>query len=130
MPLPWVRLDSNVHAHDKFLNLVSDPSAKKWQAVSLYFFALGWSGGHETDGKIPSSALGILHGSTATARLLVKYGLWEETVTGWEIRNYGDRQQLSGETYNIRKTQSIGAAKGNCVRWHGPDCGCWKDGAK
>ena len=126
MALPWVRLDSNFHAHDKILTLLDDPSAKKWQAIALYSFALGWSGGHETDGRIPKSALGVLHGTPNVARLLVKYGLWDETATGWEIRNYAVRQQLSDETYTIRKSQSIGAAKGNCVRWHGPDCGCWK----
>lgn len=126
MALPWVRLDSNFHAHDKILTLLDDPSTKKWQAIALYSFALGWSGGHETDGRIPKSALGVLHGTPNVARLLVKYGLWDETATGWEIRNYAVRQQLSDETYTIRKSQSIGAAKGNCVRWHGPDCGCWK----
>lgn len=126
MALPWVRLDSNVHAHDKFLNLISDTSKAKWQAISLYFFALGWSGGHETDGKIPRAALPILHGTTATARLLVIYGLWDETETGWEIRNYADRQQLSDEAYSVRKSQQEGGRKGACVRHHGPNCGCWK----
>lgn len=130
MALPWVRLDSNFHAHDKILSLLDDPSAKKWQAIALYTFALGWSGGQETDGKVPKSALRVLNGDAASARLLVKYGLWDEATTGdvgWTIRNYAERQQLSHETYTIRKSQSIGAKKGNCVRHHGPACGCWKD---
>ena len=130
MALPWVRLDSNFHAHDKILTLLDDPSAKKWQAIALYSFALGWSGGHETDGSIPKTALGVLHGTPTAARLLVKYGLWDEVLTGWEIRNYAARQQLSNETYTIRKSQSIGASKGNCVRWHEPGCECWKEKAK
>lgn len=127
MALPWVRLDSNFHAHDKVLTLLDDPSVKKWQAIALYAFALGWSGGQETDGRIPRSALGVLHGTPTAARLLVKYGLWDELPTGWEIRNYAVRQQLSNETYTIRKSQSIGGKKGGCVKNHGPDCGCWKD---
>lgn len=127
MPLPWVRLDTNVSTHDKFLNLLSDPSSKKWQACSLYFFALAWSGGQETDGKIPKAALFVVHGTPTCARLLVKYGLWNETTTGWEIHNYSDRQQLSHEAYAIRKTQSDGGKKGNCVRHHGPSCGCWRN---
>lgn len=126
MALPWVRLDSNIHAHDKILALLSDESRSKWQAVALYVFALGWSGGQETDGLIPKSALGMLHGTPACARLLVKYRLWEEKLTGWEIVNFAERQQLSDETYTIRKAQHIGGLKGNCIRHHGPSCGCWR----
>lgn len=126
MALPWVRLDSNIHAHDKVLALLSDPSPKKWQAIAVYTFALGWSGGHGTDGWVPQYALGTVHGTPGIARLLVKYQLWDEGISGWTIRNYADRQQLSDETYTVRKTKQISGAKGNCVRWHGPDCGCWK----
>ena len=126
MALPWVRLDSNIHSHDKILALLSDPSPKKWQAIGLYVFALGWSGGQETDGRIPNHALGVLHGSPVAARLLVKYDLWTEQTTGWNIVNFADRQQLSDETYTIRKAQHLGGVKGNCIRHHGPDCGCWR----
>lgn len=127
MALPWVRLDSNIHAHDKILALLDDPSRLKWQAFALYVFALGWSGGQETDGRIPRSALKMLHGSVPTARLLVIHRLWIETVDGWEIVNYGTRQQLSDETYSVRKAQVIGGQKGACVRHHGPECGCWRN---
>ena len=126
MALPWVRLDSNIHSHDKILALLSDPSPKKWQATAVYMMALGWSGGHGTDGKVPKSALAMVHGTPAAARLLVKYKLWEEHLTGWTIVNFADRQQLSDETYTIRKAQSLGGKQGACVRHHGPDCGCWK----
>jgi ribonuclease I len=126
MALPWVRLDSNIHAHDKILSLLDDSNRSKWQAFALYVFALGWSGGQETDGRIPRSALKMLHGSTQTARLLVVHRLWIETVDGWEIVNYSTRQQLSDETYSVRKAQVIGGQKGACVRHHGPDCGCWR----
>ena len=126
MALPWVRLDSNIHAHDKILALLADRSDKKWQANAVYMFALGWSGGHETDGFIPEYALGMIHGTPHVARLLVKYGLWDESLAGWTIRNFGERQQLSDETYTIRKAQHVGGKKGACVRHHGADCGCWK----
>jgi hypothetical protein len=128
MGLPWVRLDSNFHSHDKVLALLDEPSPKKWQAIALYTFGLGWSGCHGTDGVIPNYALKTIHGTPQVARFLVKYGLWDETTGGWSIRNYGDRQQLSDETYTVRKSQQLGGAKGNCVRWHGPDCGCWRSG--
>lgn len=127
MSLPWVRLDANIHAHDKILALLSDPSSKKWQATTVYMMALGWSGGHGTDGHIPNYALGAIHGTPFIARLLVKYGLWTEHLTGWNIVNFADRQQLSNEVYTVRKSQHLGGVKGNCIRYHGTDCGCWKD---
>lgn len=126
MGLPWVRLDSNIYAHDKFLALLDDPSTKKHAAINLYVFGLAWSGCHATDGFVPSYALKTIHGTPQLARLLVKYHLWDEGINGWTIRNYADRQQLSDETYTVRKSQQIGGAKGNCVRWHGADCGCWR----
>lgn len=126
MPLPWVRLDANVSSHDKVLALLSDPSPKKWQAMSSYFFALGWAGGQGTDGFVPMSALPFVHGTKQTARLLVKYQMWDEGLTGWQIRNYGERQQTSQITEAIKNAQSIGGKKANCVRWHGADCGCWR----
>lgn len=130
MPLPWVRLDSSIASHDKILALLSDPSPKRWQAVSSYMFGLGWSGQQGTDGKVPSSALPFIHATTATARLLVKYGLWDEngTGTGWTIRNWAERQQAVAMTDEARTRLSAAGRKANCVRWHGEDCGCWKQG--
>lgn len=130
MALPWIRLDSSIASHDKILALLSDPSPKKWQAVSSYMFALGWSGEHGTDGRIPTSALPFIHGTAQTARLLVKYGLWIELDAGnYAIRNYAERQQLTVVTEAKRTAASIAGRKAACVRHHGPDCGCWKDSA-
>lgn len=127
MPLPWVRLDSNVAQHDKILGLIHDPSAKKWQAVSSYFFALAWSGGQGTDGYVPAYALGSVHGTPATARLLVKYRLWEEAVAGYKIKNYEARQELNVVAEAKRAAQAAGGRKARCRQNHGPECGCWKE---
>lgn len=129
MPLPWVRLDSSIASHDKILSLLSDPSPKRWQAISSYIFALGWSGQQGTDGRIPASALPFVHGTNATSRLLVKYGLWNEngTGTGWTIHNWSVRQEVVGFTAGNRARLSAAGRKANCVRWHGEDCGCWKN---
>jgi hypothetical protein len=127
MALPWVRLDSNIASHDKILYLLADPSAARWQAAASYMFALGWSGAQGTDGFVPKTALIFVHGTTKTARLLEKYGLWEESRGGWQIKNYGQRQQLSvvsdAKAAQIRQA----SAKANCVRWHGDSC--WHNGA-
>lgn len=127
MALPWVRLDSNIAQHDKVLALLADPSSKKWQAMSSYMFALGWCGAAGTDGWVPQYALGAVHGSHATARLLCKYRLWIEGTGGWQIPNYEARQELSIVTEAKRAAQSMGARKANCKRWHGPECRCWKE---
>jgi hypothetical protein len=129
MTLPWVRLDSNIASHDKILNLLADPAPVRWQAMTSYVCALGYAGGHGTDGKIPAAALGFVHGNARTARLLVKYGLWREVTSGWEIVNYVARQELAAVSAGKRAAQQVAGKKAACTRWHGPDCGCWRDDA-
>ena len=133
MTLPWVRMDATLPSHDKVLELLSDPSPKRWQAFASYMSSICWSGGAGTDGRISPAALGAVHGTPATARLLVKYGLWDETEPrGWCIRNFGSRQPLSELAETKRAAQSAAARKTNCIRWHGTagvdDCGCWRKG--
>ena len=127
--LPWLRLDSNFYSHDKILALLDDPSPIKWQATTCYILGLSWSVQVGTDGTIPKSALKLINCTPQVARLLVKYQLWDEGLTGWTIRNFSVRQQLSDETYTVRKAQYLGGIKGACVKNHGPNCGCWKDAA-
>lgn len=127
MGLPWVRLDANVAQHDKILALKADPSPKRWQAMSSYFCALAWSGGQGTDGYIPHYALDSVHATPTTARLLLKYRLWEEAVAGFRIVNFETRQELNIVAEAKRAAQAAGGRKGNCVRHHGPNCGCWKE---
>jgi hypothetical protein len=126
MSLPWVRIDSHIASHDKILNLLSDPSTKRWQAAFAYVCSIGWSGDQGTDGFIPKVALPFVHGSEPVARLLVKYRLWEEALTGWQIRNYAERQEISVVRAGKQESRRMAAEKGNCSRWHGPDC--WKQG--
>lgn len=126
MPLPWVRLDSNIASHDKILALINDPSPKKWQALASYMFALAWSGGQGTDGRIPAAALPMIHGTQTTARLLVTYRLWEEHPAAWQIVNYAERQQLATISNAKHTDQRSAGMKGACRRYHGPDC--WTEG--
>lgn len=126
MALPWVRLDSNIGSHDKVLQLLSDPSAKRWQAFASYMVALAWAGGQGTDGFVPKVSLPFVHGTEATARLLVKHRLWEEKLTGWQIVNYESRQELNIVAEAKRAAQAAGGRKARCRTNHGPDCGCWK----
>lgn len=126
MTLPWVRLDANIASHDKILNLIDDPSPKRWQAAASYMFALGWAGGAGNDGHISPSALRMVHGTPTTARLLVKHGLWEEKDHCWVIHNFAQRQELRIVTEAKRAAQRAAARKTNCERHHGKQCGCWQ----
>ena len=120
--LQWFRVDSNIAVHDKVLGLLSDPSAQRWQAFSSYICALGWSAGTGNDGRIPRNALGFVHGTTKTARLLEKYRLWTEAPGGWQIVNYAERQQLSLIAESKANARHQSAVKANCVRHHGDSC--------
>lgn len=126
MGLPWVRLDSNIASHDKILSLIAAHGQRGRAAAFTYCCSLGYAGGNGTDGLVPFTALPFVHGSKKDAEILVSVGLWDPCPLGWQIRNYGDRQQLSVVSDAIRAAQSLGAQKGNCARWHAKDCRCWE----
>ena len=124
MSLPWVRLDANIASHDKITSLLARRDGHR--AFTLYICALGWAGGHGTDGAIPRHILPMIHGSERLAGLLVDEHLWITTPDGWDIHNYTSRQELAVITEGKRATQRASARRTNCLRYHGPDCGCWK----
>jgi len=127
MSLPWVRLDSNIFTHDKVLNLLQSGAAGR-SALVVYVFGLSYSGGHSTDGLIEFAVLPVIHGRKKDAELLVDVALWKPHPLGWEVPNWLDRQQSSNRQASIVAARRKGAVKANCIRWHGPDCGCWADG--
>lgn len=125
MALPWVRLDTNIGTHDKILELLEHRDGPK--AFVLYISAMGWSGGAGQDGRIPAHALGINHGNRKLADLLVDVRLWEHIEGGGYRFPTWDRRQEPAIAREVRATlKAMGGRKGNCVRWHGPDCGCWQ----
>jgi hypothetical protein len=124
MGLPWVRLDANIGTHDKVLELAAQRDGSK--AFMLYICALGWAAAHGTDGLVPFSALPIVHGSRKLGDLLVSVRMWEPDPKGWKIHNWADRQELEIVTEGKRAMKKASAEKGNCVRWHAPEC--WKAG--
>jgi hypothetical protein len=135
MALPWFRLDTHIGDHDKMLALVSDPLVKPrlatFQAAFSYVCSIGWSVDHGTDGRIPMAALPFIHGTPATARMLVQdrgFGqLWrEKDSASWEIVNFAERQQLDVVTAGKQEARRFAALKANCVRHHGK--GCWQNG--
>lgn len=123
MALPWVRLDTGIPDNPKILALMG---AKKSRAVLAYVFALAYSGRHETDGFIPSAALPFIHASRPDAQALCEAGLWHARPGGWVINDWADYQPTSEATTAARDSMKAGSKRGNCKRWHGPECDCWK----
>ena len=120
-------MDTGIASHDKVLSLVNDPSARRWQALASYMLGLAWSGGQGTDGRIPEYALPTICGDKATARLLVKHGLWVEATAAYVIPNWAERQETAVVSDAKRERRRRTALRLNCIRHHGPECHCWKD---
>jgi len=108
MPLPWVRLDSNIASNHKILALLAERDG--YRAAFTYVCALGYCGSHGTDGFIVTNALGFVHGTLNVTRLLTKYGLWIEAPGGWLINDWQEYQQSTAETQERRVRAQAGAA--------------------
>ena len=122
--LPWVRLDTTFYENPKILALLADRDG--WRAAVVYVSALAYAGGHGTDGLIAPYALSRVHGRRSDADRLVRHGLFKPDGDGWRIHDYESMQQTSETTAHIRADRQRASAKGNCIRHHGPDCGCWR----
>lgn len=117
MPLPWVRLDSNIATNPKILVLLAEREG--YRAAFVYVCSLGYCGGHETDGFIAREALGFVHARKRDADLLVKHRFWLERHGGWQIHEWGKYQQLVAETEAIREELSMNGQQANNARWAG-----------
>ncbi len=118
--LPWVRLDSNVGTNMKIARLLKQRDGSK--AFTMYVCALGWSGGHGTDGQLPVEAFPFIHGSEKLAELLIEAGLLDRDHDGYAIRNYAERQELQEVTEWKQAQKRIAI----CSRWmrQGKACTC------
>jgi hypothetical protein len=121
MGLPWVRIDANIGHNPKIIALASEG---RWRAMSAYLVGIAWSGGQGTAGFIPTSALPFIHATRKDAQQLVDVGLWHSSDIGdGYLINDWDVYQPSAE---VGDSYTAKARKGNCIRWHGHACGCWK----
>lgn len=121
MGLPWVRLDSAIGQNPKIIALAV---AGRWRAISVYMVALGWCGQQNTAGYVPATALPFIHGTRREAAQLAEVGLWHQSDIGdgWIVNDWADYQPST--SYTEQASQK--SRKGNCIRWHGHACGCWK----
>lgn len=128
MSLPWVRLDANIASHDKVLKVLAGRDGHR--VMCVYMFALGWSGGHATDGHIPALALPMIHGRPRDADALVSVGLFDPDPDGdgWWLHNWAQRQEAAEVTESKRRKAAEAGRRSGCVRrGHPPSCTCWKE---
>mgnify|MGYP000210975983 CR=1 FL=1 len=123
MALPWVRLDTGLPDHPKFLALIGD---KKKGAALLYCMGLSYCGRHESDGFIPAAALPFIHGTRSEADALVDVGLWHHTAGGYEVNDWREYQPSSDESKKRRESLKRASHKGGCRKNHGADCRCYE----
>lgn len=109
MGLPWVRLDAAFPRNHKVIELAHH---KRWQAITTYVSALGYSGEHGLAGFIPESCLPFIHGTKATAAQLCEVGLWISVPGGWEINDWNEYQPTNDEAERRRiKAQTAARAR-------------------
>jgi hypothetical protein len=125
MGLPWVRLDTSFASNPKVLATIAERDGHR--AIFVYLASLAYSGAQGSDGFIPSYVLPHIHGRPRDAQLLTTHRLWLPVDTGWLINDWAQFQQSSAETQERAAKLRLGGIKANCIRWHGSDCGCWKD---
>lgn len=127
MPLPWVRMDTNLPSHDKILDLLSRYPRDAGRATAfVYVCSWAYIGHNGTDGLIPFAALGFIHGTRKDADRLVEVQLWRPAQRGWDVPNWLARQEAAAVTEAKNEAASTAARKAACSRWHEPGCMCWR----
>lgn len=124
--LPWYRKDVGWMDDPKVLELLTMRDG--FRAVVVWDASIAYSVRNGTDGVIRPAMLPRVHARRSDADRLVKVGLWDEHPEGWQVHGFLEYQQSALVTAQIRETKQRAAGKGNCVRWHGRDCGCWQRG--
>lgn len=125
--LPWYRRDVGWYSHPKILELLTMRDG--FRAAVVWDASIAFATRFGTDGVILPSVLPSIHGRRSDAARLVKVGLWDERPEGgWCVHDFADYQQITQVTEQIRSSRATAGRKGMCLRWHGPECGCWQRG--
>jgi hypothetical protein len=108
--LPWIRLQTTMFEHPKVLNLKED---RQWRAIVSHLEAMTYIGRHALAGYIPSTAVRLLHITSADVKTLVREGLWEPAPGGWQINGWDEYQLADAESL----ARSEKAKKAAGARW-------------
>lgn len=119
--LLWVRMDCSIPHHPKILELVNMGA---WRAISVWHFAVEWSGQAGMGGFIPHHVLPVIHARKGDIQKLVTVGLCDVVEGGYQLHNYGDRNLIDADSL----ARSQRAAKAAQARWKDHDKGGDDDG--
>lgn len=109
--MTWFKVDDQFAMHPKSMSAGN-------AALGLWVRAGSWSAAHLTDGRIPSELLPALGGNSASAKRLVKAGLWDVEPDGYQFRDWSDYQPLAEDVKAAEAAEKDGGSWGNHVRWH------------
>lgn len=108
--LPWIRVDTAMFEHPKFLYLEAEGQHK---AMVIHLKAMAYSGRHGLAGFVPQVALGMLGACLDDAQTLVDACLWTPQPGGWSMHGW-EEYQASGPDAQTRRER---AQKGAAARW-------------
>lgn len=109
--LSWVRVDAALARNHKTLTLLGQKGGDR--ALNTYIFGLGHCAEQGTDGFIPTAVLGLIHGTTRAAEMLVDVGFWHAIPGGWDVNDYKDYQPSDEDSQ--KRTEK--ARKAAHARW-------------
>ena len=115
--LPWFRMDTDIYANPKILEVIEAHGNKGKAAIAVYLFALAYSGAHLEDGVIKRGVLRAVHGTPADARILVEGGLFDDHADGWVIHNYYVHQPSRLTAEELSRKRADAGRKGAESRW-------------
>lgn len=119
--LQWIRLDTAMFDHPKFLYLIEDGH---YRAIVLHIRAMCYSATYDLAGFLPEVALRMLGGCSGDAqtmlseclddaKTLLDACLWAPAQGGWQINSWQEYQSAS-DAAEKRSEKAKNAAQ---VRW-------------
>lgn len=102
----YATVDVDILVHPKAL-------AAGVEAMGLWLWAMAWSHKTGANGRIPRHVIALAWGGTPAllarlAKRLVASGLWLESPDGWEVWNYGKKNQSAEEK---ERRKALGRAR-------------------
>jgi hypothetical protein len=100
--MPWGRCDDSFYDHPKVRRM---DAAIRNEACGLYWRAISFCNRHLTDGRLTPEDVVFLDGSPASARELVRVGLWDERG-GIRVHDYLTFNKSKAQVLRERKAKA------------------------
>lgn len=101
--MPWFKIDDGFTNSKPVLRL---QRRVRVSAIGLWTLAGAWSAKEMTDGFIPDYVIEELASTPAIAGHLVKCGLWEEAVEGWQFKGWEKYQPTREQIMEARDREA------------------------